>query len=88
LRHLKRLLLSVRLWYCWPLSIAWALLLGGAIRAKHGLPHPVFLVGYILLCVVLFIWGVPALNRRAVRRRLDPRIEELDRLLSQVSPES
>lgn len=88
LRHQRRLLLHVRRWYLAPCIAA------AAIVACTALVHapiplaPKLLAGTImLLLLALTYWSVWALNRRAVRRQIDPRLEELETLhQSLVSP--
>jgi hypothetical protein len=86
LRHQRRLLLSLRIWYLTPIAVA-MLLVGAAVALNNPasvllLKEPLILFSlmfYVLLCVLLF-WGVWVLNRRAVRKQIDPRLQELEKL--------
>lgn len=93
LRHQCRLLLNIWRWYLGPIAVAWTIVmltvlanLGPNVRAE--LPHhPAvfgFLIGYVVLCVILF-WGVARLNRRAVQRQLGPRLAELEKLYADLT---
>ena len=82
LHHQRRLLLKVRTWYLAPIFASMVDV--GATLRFHSPPwgalrdpwiELLFLAFYILLC-----WLVAAANRREVRRRLDPRIAELEKL--------
>jgi len=86
LRHQRRLLLTVRAWYLAPLAVA-MVIVGVTItlndpNAALLLREPFILfalTSYVILCVLLF-WGVWVLNRRAVQKQLDPRLQELEKL--------
>ena len=89
LRHQRRLLWNVWPWYLGPLAIAWAIVVVTAIANTDAIGremHPLvigFIVGYFVLCLLLF-WAVWAVNRRAVRTQLDPRLDELAKLRRQL----
>ena len=82
LRRQRRLLLNVSLWYIAPLFVAWAIgfLTSLANTPAHRHRHPVFLVCYLLIGIPFMTWGVRALNHRAVRRKIEPRLAELESL--------
>ena len=88
LRHQRRLLIHVGRWYLSPCIVA------AAIVACTALVHapiplaPKLLAGTImLLLLALMYWSVWALNRRAVRKQIAPRLEELEKLhQSLISP--
>jgi hypothetical protein len=82
LRRQRRLLLNVAVWYIAPLFASWAIALITSIvnTSPHRKHHPLFLICYIALGVPLMTWGVWALNRRAVRKQIEPRLEELEAL--------
>lgn len=82
LRRQRRLSLNVAVWYVAPIFSAWAIVLITSIVSApaHAAHHLVFLVCYVVLAVPLMTWGVWALNRWAVRKKIEPRIEELERL--------
>jgi hypothetical protein len=89
LRHQRRLLANLWPWYLGPIVLAWAIA-GAAMLAEMQtdpvgravLRHPIFLGlagGYVALCFGLFWWAWKA-NRRGAAKRIDPRIEELEKL--------
>ncbi len=93
LRHQRRLLLNVWSWYLLPLAAAIAIVCFTLarilmIQAPPGFftalrEHPaalLWIVLYFVVVVPLCFWGVWAMNRRAVRKQLDPRIAELEKL--------
>ncbi len=82
LRRQRRLLLHVASWYLAPCFAA-ILIVVATIYAN--LPVPVrqkshVFLGCYLVSVVLIYWGVWALNRQAVRKKIEPRLLELERL--------
>ncbi|MEJ1971167.1 MAG: hypothetical protein WDM96_01150 [Lacunisphaera sp.] len=82
MRHQRRLLNRVALWYLAPLGVA-MLIQGGVIVSRtpawDPLRQPVLQLGFGLFFVLIFglIW---AANRRTVRQRIEPRIAELEKL--------
>ena len=89
LRRQRNLLLNVAVWYIAPLFAAWAIVLVTLIvnapaRQKH---HPLILICYVIIAVPLMTWGVRALNHRAVRKKIEPRLEELERLRRELLSE-
>jgi hypothetical protein len=80
LSHQRRLLLNVWKWYLAPIAAAIAIVVTTISynRAPWQRDH-VFLGCYGLFCVLLF-GGVWALNRQAVRKQIDPRLAELEKL--------
>ena len=83
LLHQRRLLLNVAIWYIAPLMTAWAIVLATNFFNKpqllDGRRHEVFWVSYIIF-TALFTWGVWALNRRHARKKIEPRLIELEKL--------
>ncbi len=82
LRHQRRLLLGVWKWYLVPLTAAIVIV---CVTISLNRPpwdlarDPRFMGSYFAL-VALLMWGVWVINRRAVRRQIEPRIEELEKL--------
>jgi hypothetical protein len=68
-----------RSWYVLPLIGGSVLLVVG----WHGRAGWLFSIGYTMFAAVLS-WGIIALNQRAVRHRLQPKREDVVRLLAQV----
>jgi hypothetical protein len=82
LRHQRRLLLNVWAWYLAPCAGAMLIHVGVMIhRSKpwQATREPLFLLGFGL-CFALFLWFAWAINRRAVRKQIDPRLAELEKL--------
>ncbi len=93
LRHQRRLLLNVWSWYLAPCAGA-IVCFGLAVGRKmildlppgfftKLLEHPVLIagiLGYFVVLLPLLFWAVWAMNRRAVRQNIEPRIEELEKL--------
>lgn len=86
IRRQRRLLLTLRVWYLAPLAVAMVIVVltvmwndpMSALLLKE--PFVLFaLTAYGVFCVLLF-WAVWVMNRRAVRKQLDPRLEELEKL--------
>jgi hypothetical protein len=81
LRRQRGLLLNVGTWYLAPCMGAAAI---GAATALIHAPKPLaakLAAGAIMLILLALVsWGVWALNRWAVRKCLDPRLEELKKL--------
>lgn len=88
LRHQRRLLLNVGKWYLAPCIAAAAIVACTAlVHAPIPLAPKLLAGGIMLLLLALMCWGVWALNRRAVRRQIEPRLEELEELhQSLISP--
>jgi hypothetical protein len=81
-RHQRRLLLNVGKWYLAPIG---AVIVIVSLTIAHKRPYVdwVFLSAYFTFCAFLFV-GVWALNRRAVRKQLEPRLAELEKLRSDL----
>jgi len=99
LRRQRRLLYNIIPWYLAPLGASWALVVFAALRvgASHAPPgyfmdlmrNPAtaaFIIGYFVIVVPLCFWGAWFMNRRAVLRHIDLRIEELEKLLRELAP--
>lgn len=86
LGHQRRLLLSLWKWYLAPLAAAIFIL---CLTIRAHLPawsparEPWFLGGYFLLVAALMV-VVGWMNRQAVRRRIEPRLVELEKLRSDL----
>lgn len=89
LQHQRRLLLNVTRWYVAPLAGVCAILLGTTVwthwQRFHTAAAALTLTGTVALVVVVF-WSVRALNHRAVRRVLDPRLRELEQMRNDLLP--
>ena len=86
LDHQRRLLLGVWKWYLAPLAAAIAIVVATIRYNRQPWERdPVFLACYGVFCALLF-WGVWALNRQAVRRQIDPRLAELEKLRHDILP--
>jgi hypothetical protein len=86
LGHQRHLLLNVWKWYLAPLAAVIAIVVA-TIRYNRA-PwerDPVFLGCYGIFCALLF-WGIWALNRQAVRKQIDPRLAELEKLRRDILP--
>ena len=99
LRHQRRLLHGVATWYLAPIGASWLIVVvtAGRAAARHAPPgffaglmgNPVtagFIILYFLVVTPLCFWGAWFLNRRAVLRGIDPRIEELEKLRRDMEP--
>jgi hypothetical protein len=87
LRHQRRLLSNVGIWYLAPLGAGIATMLAAVYLS---LPGPVRERGLVyfagcLAAAALLFWGVWALNRRAVSKGVEPAILELERLRDELS---
>jgi hypothetical protein len=95
LRHQHRLLFNVGTWYLAPVGAIWATMVVTIIRHarihdRPGAPTFADLMGnpstagfiilYFGIIVPLTFWGTWFINRRAARKRIEPRIEELEKL--------
>lgn len=86
LRHQRRLLLGIWMWYLAPLGAAIVIACLTIVRNRPAWDisrDARFLAGYFVLCALLFI-VVGVMNRRAVRQQLEPRITELEKLRSDL----
>jgi hypothetical protein len=80
LRRQRHLLLDVALWYLAPIGVAIALVLTALIaKVPPENRDPVFIAGMAAFqaAVLGFAWVI---NRRAVRRQIEPRLAELEKL--------
>ncbi len=82
LRHRRRLILNVWWWYLTPLGAAITIVCLTIARQRPYVDW-VFLSAYFVFCAVLFV-GIWAMNRRAVRKQLEPRLAELEKLRSDL----
>ena len=93
LRHQRQLLLNIWWWYLAPCAGAIVIIAATVARilifkAPPGfLPalweHPAtlaWIIFYFAVVLPLCFWGAWAINRRAVRKQIEPRLEELEKL--------
>jgi hypothetical protein len=87
LRHQRRMLLKVSFWYIAPCAVA--LLLHVSVIVQQARPlDPVrapLSIGLAGLFITLLCGVVWALNRMTVRKRIEPRIAELEKLHRDIS---
>lgn len=86
LGHQRRLLLNVWKWYLAPLAAAivvFCLTIRAHMPAWSPAREPWFMGGYFLLvaAMMVVVWWM---NRQAVRRRIEPRLIELEKLRSDL----
>jgi hypothetical protein len=82
--HQIWLLKNVLWWYLLPFAAALAIFIAAAIwRSRHVAATIGGLCVYALVVAVLY-WGIYRLNQWAVRTGLDPRRQELERLLASL----
>jgi len=78
LRHQRRILLKVGTWYLGPLFLSWFIAM--ASTRFHGLGGhlrtPFQMAAYFTGVLMLF-WLIGKLNKRAVRKKIEPRIADL-----------
>ena len=82
LRHQRWLLREVWLWYIAPIAVAMLLHVSVVVR-KVGPSDPIqppVLLGLACLIIALACWFAWTINREAVKKQIDPRIEELEKL--------
>ena len=82
LRHQRRLLLNIWSWYLAPIAAAMAI--QGAVifrraPAWDAIRNPFVLAGFGMFFALIF-WFVRTINRRAVRKQVEPRLAELEKL--------
>jgi hypothetical protein len=86
LKRRRYLAINIGYWYLGPIFAAWFLVL--ASTGFHGLSYklqtPLQMWGYMLFGFFIF-WGIWKRNRLAVRKRMDPRIAEMEKLRSELS---
>jgi MFS family permease len=94
LRHQRRLLLNIWSWYLLPCIGAIAIFGATVVRLLIVSPPPgvilsalwehpaalAWIILYVAVILPLCFWGVWTINRRAVRKQLEPRLEELEKL--------
>lgn len=86
LRRLRHLTLTLWWWYLGPILVA-MIIVGRTIT--HNRPpwdisrDPVFVTGYWIINA-FFFWFAWAINHRALRKRIDPRIAELEKLRAAI----
>ena len=94
LRHQRRLLLGIWTWYLAPCLAAILIVLATILHhvpagafAGHALFAGGFLGGYLVLLGSIF-WVIWVANRRAVRKQIEPRLEELEKLQQSLNGQS
>ncbi len=90
LRHQRRMLAGIVGWYIAPIFLACMIVMATiTVQTPPGSLQraPLFMGGMILFMVGVNV-GVWALNRNAVRKQLDPRIAELEKLKDAFTPEA
>jgi hypothetical protein len=89
LHHQRRLLLSMWKWYLGPIAVA-MITLGAIIRhcrPPWDISHdPIFTAVFWTFNACLF-WFAWEINRRAVRKQIEPRIVELEKLWKSLTGE-
>lgn len=94
LRHQHRLLSNVGRWYLAPCAAAILIVTATALRMlPPGLlaklwEHPVVLLWpalYFLVILPLCFWGIWAANRAAVRKNIEPRLVDLEKLRADLT---
>jgi hypothetical protein len=84
LHRQRRLLLNVAIWYVAPLMTAWAIVMTSRFINEpallEGWRHRLFWGSYVVGSIFLLGPGIWALNRRAVRKQIEPMIAGLERL--------
>ncbi len=90
LRHQHRLFLTMWLWYLAPAFVAIYIVVY-TISANRSEWHPLrsysFHAGFMIFNVLIF-WFVWFINRRDVRRQVEPRIAELEKLQQNLADQS
>ncbi len=86
LKHQRNLLRRVGTWYLGP-CVAAGVIFGATTMAQAPIPAKAKLAAGGLMVVVFAVvsWMVLALNRMAVRRQIEPRLQELEKLHQSLS---
>jgi hypothetical protein len=89
LRHQREILLKMGTWYLGPCFLSWFIVM--ASTRFHGLGGhlhtPIQMGAYFAGTLVLF-WLIWKLNQRAVHKRIEPRIADLENLKNSLISES
>ena len=93
LHHQRHLLLNLWSWYLAPVAAAVVIVGATIVRILIAKAQPGFLpalwenpaalvwiIFYVAMILPLCFWGVWAINRRAVRKSIEPRLAELEKL--------
>ena len=81
--HQRRLVLKLWYWYLAPCAAAIAIqytVLFQVAPPWSLIRDPIFILGFGVLPVLLIFWLVWILNRQALRKRIEPRLAELEKL--------
>lgn len=87
LHHQRWLLLKVWLWYIAPCAVAMLLHVSVIVRqSRHWNPTwELISIGIAGLLIALACWFAWTINREAVRKQIEPRIAELEKLHHEIS---
>jgi hypothetical protein len=82
LRHQRGLLWNLAGWYLAPIFAAELIVVAtiGLQASPWSLQRDPLFLGGLIAFLVIINWGVWVINRRAVRKQLDPRLAELEKL--------
>jgi len=86
LRHQRDLLHGIWRWYLGPIAVSVVIVAGTLSRSRPSWDvgrDPMFLGGFGVF-FALMLWFAWEINRHAVRKQVDPRIEELEKLRREV----
>jgi hypothetical protein len=86
LRYQRGLILNVWAWCLAPCAgamVAQFVVIYRRAKPWEAIREPVFLLGCVVFLVLICGW-VWVINRRAVRKRIEPRIAELEKLLREL----
>lgn len=81
--HQRRLVIKLWYWYFAPCAAAMAIqytVLFQMAPPWSLIRDPIFILGFGVFPVLLIFWLVWILNRQALRKRIDPRLAELEKL--------
>lgn len=81
----KQLLESVFWWYLGPLGLSIGLITLGATAKESGMPQPDMRLTIYLIVVAVFYAGIYVMNKKAVKKKFTPLLENIDDKLSQLS---
>ena len=86
LRHQRHLALGIWKWYLGPIAVSMVIVVGTLSHSRQPWDvarDPLFLGG-LGVFFALMLWFAWEINRRAVRKQIDPRIEELMKLRREI----
>ena len=89
LRHQRKLLLKVGTWYLGPCILSWFIVMAATrFHGLSGLLRTPAQMGSYLGGSLVFFWLIWKLNQRAVRKKIEPRIADLELLRSGLISEN